>query len=115
MLLLLSACGGQPALAPETAAAVSGTLELSVGGLPEGAEAAVVVTGPRRYRQEVRGSTTLESLPPGSYRVDADPVTRLGVAYTPAVDPPRAVVRPNRTTAVNVSYTRPAPQAPNSW
>lgn len=111
LLLTLSACAQQEAPQVEAARRPVGALELNVTGLPEGAPAAVTVTGPARYRQEVTSSATLSGLQPGSYGVRAESTDLLGVTYTPTVKPPRALVRKGETSRVSVGYTRPAPES----
>lgn len=105
---LLIGCGTQQRPAElDPLAAVSGRLELTISGVPEGF-ADVTVSGPRRFEQRLRESATL-TLPPGSYTTTAAPVTVLGASYIPTVEPARAVVNPNRTSTVTVTYGRELP------
>jgi glycosidase len=108
-LLLFGACIRQEQVSVEPTAAVSGGLDITVGGLPRGARAAVTVTGPRRFQEGLGESTRLEGLQPGNYQIAAEAVTFLGEAYEPSVDPERLVVRPRQMSAANVSYSRPIP------
>ena len=74
--LLLGACGGQtttPVPREDT-----GTLQLTVQGLPEGVAASVTVAGPEDYRSTVTGSQTLQNLRTGSYTLTAEPVSYQG-------------------------------------
>ena len=61
----MSACGGQTT--PPVTGEDTGTLQLTVQGLPEGVEASIAVVGPEDYRSTVTGSRTLQNLRTGSY------------------------------------------------
>ena len=52
----------------------SGALLVAIDGLPVGASASAVVTGPNDFRRTVSAGDTLGNLSPGSYSVTADPV-----------------------------------------
>lgn len=56
-------------------APVTGVIEFNLDGLPEGAPANVVVTGPAGNAIVVDRSATLTDLPPGSYSYQAAPVS----------------------------------------
>jgi len=89
MALLLGACGGGggspgtpgPVTPPPTA---GGALNVTTSGLPAGIDAAVRVTGPGSYQQDLAGSQNLTGLASGSYTVSAGAVTSGGVTYQPA-------------------------------
>ncbi|MBF6992273.1 MULTISPECIES: hypothetical protein [Cupriavidus] len=49
----------------------TGTLMISISGLPSGTSAAITVLGPGEFRQTVTQPTTLSNLAPGSYTVSA--------------------------------------------
>ena len=81
---LLSACGAQTT--PPVLGENTGTLQLTVQGLPEGVEASVGVVGPEDYRSTVTGSRTLQNLRTGSYTLSAEPVSYQGLTYTARVE-----------------------------
>jgi hypothetical protein len=85
---------------------VSGsTLIVNVAGLPPATPAAVHVSGPAGYAQDVTGSTTLNGLAAGSYTVTAQSVTPAGTTYNPSPGSQIATVSAAGTTSANVSYT----------
>ncbi len=79
LMLAAVACGGD-STGPDT-----GSLEISVTGLPGGTPANVSVVGPSGFSQAIVGPQTLTDLPPGSYTVTASPVSAGGEVY--AADP----------------------------
>jgi hypothetical protein len=85
-------------------ALATGSIQLNISGLPQGANAAVTVTGPANFSANVTASTVLESLTPGQYTVTASNVTA-GSLYQPApatqlVNVPASV----EAVVVNVFY-----------
>lgn len=82
-----------------------GALAITVGNLPAGVPAAVRVTGPSGYAQDVTGSQTLTNLAPGEYTVTANSVLSGGLAYMPSAGLQVAVVAPRATTQISISYT----------
>ena len=52
----------------------SGALVVAIDGLPVGASASAIVTGPNDFRRTVSAGDTLGNLSPGAYSVTADPV-----------------------------------------
>jgi hypothetical protein len=62
---------------------VTGSLAVSVSGLPGGASAAVSITGPGAFSRSVTGTETLSNLTPGAYTLSASTVTVGGSAYAP--------------------------------
>jgi hypothetical protein len=84
--------------------ASTGSLALSIIGLPEGVDAHVAVTGPGGYSQEVVDTTTLIELTPGDYTITADDVTADEASYL-ATPPTQSVTIGAGTTATAaVSY-----------
>ncbi len=61
----------------------TGALDVSVTGLPAGANASVSVTGPNGYNRSVTGSISLTGLFPGNYLVTAANVNGGAATYTP--------------------------------
>lgn len=66
-------------------ALASGSLELSIVGLPASGAGAITVAGPNNYLQKVSANVTLFKLPPGSYVITADAVTLAGDGYAAPV------------------------------
>ncbi|HEU5041659.1 MAG TPA: hypothetical protein VFT84_12590 [Gemmatimonadales bacterium] len=73
--LLLAACGGD-STGPST-----GSLAVTVTGLPGGTAAAVSISGPSGFSRVLNGSETLTGLAPGNYAVTANPVSAGGTLY----------------------------------
>ena len=74
-LLLGCSAPSSPTGDPRVSSALStGSLQVLITGLPEGAAGAVVVTGPGAYRAELPGSTLLTGLVAGEYTITAAPV-----------------------------------------
>lgn len=85
-------------------AATTGSLRVTVAGLPTGVDATVTVTGPQGYREELTAAATLANLAPGQYTVTAARVVSGGTAYT-ATPPSRTVaVAAGDTAEVVVTY-----------
>jgi hypothetical protein len=74
----LAACSDSPS-GPKT-----GTLDVSIAGLPAGAAASVTVTGPAQshFSQTLIASQALANLAPGTYTLAATNVTSAGAKYT---------------------------------
>jgi uncharacterized protein YjdB len=88
---------------------IPGSLVLTLSGLPDGAIANVVVTGPYGFSQGVTASTTLTPLVPGRYTIAASNVVVSGVVYAPT--PPSATVDVAASAtpaAAAVAYALPA-------
>ncbi len=87
----------------------TGSLSVTISGLPGGASAAVAVTGPGGFSQNMTGSTTLTGLVPGSYAIVASNVASGGQTWggTPASQ--AATVNAGGTSAVAVSYAVTGP------
>ena len=80
LLLLLALAGACSGSEPSD----SGSLAVSVSGLPSGVPASVSVSGPGGFAQSLTSSETLTGLSAGSYTVAADPVAGGGTSYQPA-------------------------------
>ena len=61
----------------------TGALALTVNGLPSGASASVLVTGPHSFSQTVAHSTTMSELTPGDYQLTASSVAAHDTNYVP--------------------------------
>lgn len=83
--------------------ATTGSLVISVSGLPAGINAAVTVTGPGNFTAPVAATTTLTGLDPGSYTVAAADVSGGGSQYvaTPASSTVAVVAGATATAAVS--------------
>jgi hypothetical protein len=107
----LAACGsggddaGTPG--PVTPPPVTtGSLAVSASGLPAGINAALRITGPNNYLQDLTQPQTLSGLAPGSYTVAATPVTTGGVTYQPA--PASQAAPPRRRSLIRLVRSRSA-------
>ncbi len=85
--------------------ATTGSMQVTVAGLPLGAPAAVTVTGPGGYSNQVSGTTLLSGLAPGNYSVTAATVTSNGTSYTASPASQAPSVTTGATANVGVSYT----------
>jgi hypothetical protein len=93
--------GGTPT-APGT-----GTFAVTVNGLPSGASASVVVTGPGSYSHTVARTTTLSDLAPGSYQLTASSVAAHDTNYVPSPDAATVTVAADAGPATTtVVYSR---------
>ena len=100
LVLLLSACGGGGPTGPST-----GSLAVTVSGLPGGASAAVNVVGPGGFSRALTGSQTLSGLTPGSYTVAADLVSSGGDLYSGTPETQAVTVAEGSTPApAQVTY-----------
>ena len=83
---------------------ITGTLQITVGGLPAGTDAAVTVTGPGGFAASVTASATLASLAPGDYTVAAADVSQGGTTYTASPASRTLAVTANATARVTIAY-----------
>jgi hypothetical protein len=88
-----------------TCAAIAGSLRVTIGGLPDGASAAVTVAGPGSFSQLLTATGTLTGLAPGSYQISAAEVTAGGSAYRGSVSRPAVSIVGGSTASVSVTYT----------
>lgn len=72
-----------PVSVPVGFAITTGGLTVAVSGLPGGTDAAVQVTGPGGFGQALTGTAAMVGLAPGSYTIQALPVSVGGQVYTP--------------------------------
>jgi hypothetical protein len=95
---------GQTATVTVTYAASTGALAVTVSGLPAGANAVIVVTGPNGYTRNVPSSQTITGLAPGAYTVTASNVSAGGQTYAPS-PPSRAItIVAGATETATVTY-----------
>ncbi len=108
VLLILAGC--------TTAPVPTGSLEITITGLPDDQTADIGVNGPDNYGATLTKDTTLSGLTPGSYSVRASIITVTAVEYYVAIiAPPSATVAAKKTATVEVTYQRillPAPGLP---
>lgn len=91
-------------LPPET-----GSLEVSITGLPEGTGALVTVTGPNDFSQLLTATSVLNELRPGDYTVTASPVLvpAEGLTYTPSPPQKSVNVAGGERATVEIGYNPP--------
>lgn len=99
-----------PAAAAVSYAQATGTIDLTVTGLPGGANALVSIDGPGGYSSAPTGTTTITNLWPGTYTVTAQSVADGGFGYLPAptsqaVSVVAAISAPAAVDYVNVGPT----------
>ena len=82
----------------------TGSLAITVNGLPGGVNAGITVTGPGGYNHAVTGTTTLSGLVPGSYTVAAASVSSGGQTYNASPTTQNATVSVGATAAATVNY-----------
>ena len=82
----------------------TGALVISVNGLPAGATAAVTVSGPSSFSQQVFQTTTLERLEPGQYTVRMDKVHVGGAGYATPTVSEMLTISAGHTESVTVPY-----------
>lgn len=80
-----------------------GTLQVDITGLPLGTAAAVNVSGPG-FDQDLTASTTITDLVPANYVVTAADVSDGNLTYAAEVETSPALVLPEETTTVTVTY-----------
>jgi metallopeptidase family M12-like protein len=104
LLLLLLGCSGDP-----SGPGGSGTLAVSIQGLPGGSAASVTVSGPDGYTQSPTSSQTFTGLTSGVYTVTATGVTVGTAQYQPApASQTLAVVRNGSPAMAHITYTTPS-------
>ncbi|AEP31118.1 DUF5666 domain-containing protein [Brumicola nitratireducens] len=103
---MLYACGGGSDTAVDPIAPISanGALQLSIKGLPSGADSTVLVTGPEGYTSDVNGDATLSDLLPGTYTVTADPVVAQNAEFDVIPASISFTVTANNTTVQELIY-----------
>lgn len=107
---LLAACGGGHDHHPPPPA-TTGSLTVTIGGLPAGVVAAVTVTGPASYSKALTASTTLDGLAPGAYAVSAASVAYGTGSLAPTPATQQVQVSAGATASASVAYAASAPLA----
>jgi hypothetical protein len=90
------------------AAEGTGSLTVTVDGLPTGVDAAITVTGPAGYNQQVASTRTLGSLPPGTYTITASAVAGNLTTHNPAPPTQSVTVAAGAIATATVTYTATA-------
>jgi hypothetical protein len=83
VLAVISTVVALPAGAEPQPQSASLSMQITVSGLSDGLYAAVNVTGPDGYEEQVTGTKVLDSLTSGRYSVTASPVKDAGGTYWP--------------------------------
>lgn len=101
VLLILAGCAVPPEPPVPT-----GSLQITITGLPTNQEADISVNGPGNYGTILTQGTTLSGLMPGSYSVQAGVITVTAVTseFVATITPPSATVVADETATVMVDY-----------
>lgn len=81
-----------------------GSLDVSISGLPDGADADVSVTGPSGFSEQLAGSSSFSDLVPGYYQAVAANVTVGDLTYAALISGSPALVLPDETATITVQY-----------
>jgi hypothetical protein len=84
--------------------ATTGSLRVTVTGLPAGVDAVVTVTGPGNYSEDVAATRTLDGLVPGEYTVSAADVSTGGSTYASSPADRTVTIAAGGTAQVTVTY-----------
>ncbi|MEO6056510.1 MAG: hypothetical protein ABIQ49_06700, partial [Gemmatimonadales bacterium] len=87
-----------------TCTATTGSLAITITGLPAGTDAAVTVTGPNGFSLQIPATRTLADLIPGEYTVAAAEVTSGATRYTTSPASRALTVSAAATATVTVTY-----------
>ncbi|HZI29024.1 MAG TPA: PQQ-dependent sugar dehydrogenase [Gemmatimonadaceae bacterium] len=102
LVLLTASCGSDDVVDPSGS---TGSLTVTVLGLPPGSNATVTVTGPAGFNRTLTATETLSALTPGSYTITGAAVTATEGRYS--ANPPTqsvTVVASTTATSATVSY-----------
>jgi glucose/arabinose dehydrogenase len=106
LLAVVAACGGGSS--DGSGGSVTGSLAVSVTGLPLGLKGDVVVSGPGGFSQAISAPQTVVGLPPGTYTVVAGNVLSGTSVYAPQPATQMVAVSAGTTTNASVSYASAA-------
>ncbi len=101
VLLILAGCAAPPAPPAPT-----GSLQITITGLPTGQDADISVNGPQNYGTTLTQNTTLSGLTPGSYSIQAGTIiiTTVTSEFVATITPSSADVIADETAMVMVDY-----------
>ncbi len=97
--------GGGTAASTVTYGPSSGTLNVSITGLPIGVSAAVDITGPSGYSGHLAAAGTLTGLLAGQYTLTAQPVASGATQYVATPPTQNATVTSGVTATASVAYS----------
>lgn len=80
------------------------TLNLTISGLPEGTEGAVLITGPAGFERTLTATTTLEYLEAGSYTIVAGRVGSSLTTHAPSQASQTIDIADGATSTITVTY-----------
>lgn len=98
------AAGAAPAATSFSYAPVSGTLTVTIAGLPANVAAGVTVTGPAAYSRVITSTATITGLTAGLYTVAAAQVSASGSTYTGTPASASVTVPSGATASASVAY-----------
>lgn len=110
LLLVLTGCGGGDNHHNDDTP-TSGSLTVTLAGLPSGINGAISVSGPAGYTQTLTQTRTLDHLAPGAYTITASNVANGSSALAPTPLSQAATVTAGATASATVSYAALAPLA----
>ena len=82
----------------------TGSLNVSVSGLPTGANPDLVLTGPNSFSQNITAAGTLSALPPGAYTLTVRAVRSAAGTYTSSTTTRAVTISANTTATQTVAY-----------
>ncbi|MBY0490737.1 MAG: hypothetical protein K2R93_12920 [Gemmatimonadaceae bacterium] len=98
-----AACSSSDSKGTTEPTATTGTLTVTISGLPTGANPAVTITGPNSYSQTLAASNTA-TVPAGVYTANVSAVTAGGLRYNATVSGNPAIVTAGATSTITVAY-----------
>ena len=110
-LALLASCGGGSEDDDGPPPAATGTLSITIAGVPAGLAGAVTVSGPNAYSRALTASATLDSLAPGSYTITAVNIANGTGSLAPTPLTQQVQLSAGATASASVSYAATAPLA----
>jgi hypothetical protein len=102
LLAIWAGCAGTPPEPPTT-----GSLAITINGLPVGANGDVTVTGPSSFTHHSTVGETVRTLGPGIYTIAASAVTAPTGTFTPTPGSQTATVTAGAVTSATVTYAAP--------
>ena len=103
LVAVATACSGGTA-SDESGGSTSGSLAVSIGGLPSGLNANVAISGPGGFSQTISATQTAANLTPGAYAITATNVLAGTSVYAPQPTTQAVAVSAGATANAAVSY-----------